>query len=509
MKATRWSVVALILMVFGIGLAMSVHGGEIVVATSADHTISRWEYMGGISPYSTDIFETLVYLDPDHQPHPGLAKSWESIDELTWRLYLRDDVTFHSGAPFNAEACKLAIEAVRDQGITSFLYLNEATVVDEYTIDISTTTAFGAFPEHLSHQAVAMANFAQDADAVVPDGTGPFKYESHIPGQEVVVVKNDNYWGEAAKLDKITFQYIPEAATRVLALQGGQVDVAFDVPFESIQSLETDSTIDVYIKPSGSFHYFSFVLYREPVNDVLVRKAINHAIDRDLIAEFVLEGYAEATQTMVVPQMPWSLANDPSAGYEFNQAEATRLLNAAGWSDSDGDGILDKDGQPLSFQIAVRTGNRPEYVPVAEAVQGMLLEVGIEVELLAVGVGPWISELRGDGTAAMILDYTGTGCAEGDYALSFLWHSEAWMNGNNPVLAAGEYMDTLIEMGLAERDQETRYGIYRAIQWIIQGEAMAVPVHLRVNTAAAGAHVEDFQLWTTDAGVRWREVNVK
>ncbi|MFC2079294.1 ABC transporter substrate-binding protein [Candidatus Bipolaricaulota bacterium] len=498
-----------ILMIVGLCAAVFAQGGEIVVGTSSNHTDARWEYMGGVSPYSSDIFETLVYLDPDHQPHPGLALSWELVDELTWRFFLRDDVQFHSGKEFDAEACKLAIEAVRDQGITSFLFIDEATVVDEYTIDISTTTPFGAFPEHLSHQAVAMANFAQDTEALVPDGTGAFKYESHVSGVELVIVKNENYWGEPAKLDKITFKYIPESVTRVLALQGGQIDIAFDIPYESIPILEADPDTNVYLKPSASLHYFSFVLYREPVNDVLVRKAINHAIDRNLIADFVLEGYVEPAVAMVVPQMPWSLANDPSAGYEYNPAEATRLLTAAGWTDSDGDGILDKDGQPLSFQIAVRTGNRPEYVPVAEAVQGMLRDVGIEVELLAVDVGAWISELRGDGTAAMTLDYTGTGCAEGDYALSFLWHSGAWMNGNNPVLVAGEYMDTLIETGLGESDRDTRYGIYRAIQWIIQGESMAVPLHLRVNTAAAGSHVVDFKLWTTEYGVRWGEVSIE
>ena len=448
-------------------------------------------------------------MDAQQQASPGLAKSWEAIDELTWRFYLRDDVTFHSGKKFDAAACKLAIEAARDQRIVSFLFIDQAVVVDEYTIDISTTKAFGAFPEHLTHQAVAMANMDQDGDVIVPDGTAAFRYESHVLGEELVIVKNEGYWGEPAKLDRITFRYIPDATTRVLALLAGQVDVAFDVPFETIPRLEADPDIDMYLKPSADMHYFTFVLYREPVNDVLVRRAINHAIDRDLIADFVLEGYVEPTQAMVVPQMQWSLAGDPSVGYPYDVEEAKRLLSLAGWIDSDGDGIRDKDGQPLSFQIAVRTGNRPEYVPVGEAVQGMLREVGIDVKLLAVDVGPWVSELLGDGTAAMTLDYTGTGAAEGDYALSFLWHSSAWMNSSNPVAVAGDYMDTLIEMGLAERDREKRYAIYRAIQWIIQGEAMAAPIHLRVNSAAAGSHVQGFELWTTEFGVRWGAVYIK
>ncbi len=346
----------------------------------------RWKFMGGISPYATaGMFEPLLYLAPDMSAHPGLATSWELIDEKTWRFELRQGVRFHSGRPFNAEAARSGLLAsVKHLGI-GFLRIETVTVVGEYTIDIHTTIPMPVLPEWLTHQVTFIANVDQEG-AIVPDGTGPFEFYSIDAGVEFVVVRNEDYWGEAPKLDRITFKVIPDHTTRVIALLAGEVDFITTVPLPDIRRLDKDPEITIYPVVRAWIRNIAFTLFKEPVNDVLVRRAINHAIDREVITDVLLDGMGKVAHNFVIPQMPWSIYHDEPEGFPFDPEKARRLLAEAGWTDTDGDGIVDKDGKPFRISM-ILTVAIPETLPIAEAVQGMLREVGIDLELLVLEGG--------------------------------------------------------------------------------------------------------------------------
>ena len=477
---------------------------ELIVGVTRDPGEARWAYLGGITPYGSGIFETLVYLAPDMTAHPGLATSWEQLDETTWRLYLREGVRFHSGKPFDAEAAKLTLETIRDEGFAAWLYIESVAVVFEHTIDVHTTMPFAAFPEHLTHAVVAMANFDQEGE-LAPDGTGPFKFLKHVAGVETVVVKNEDYWGEKPALERIVYKIIPDHTTRVLALRAGEIDLMLGVPMADVSILEADPTIDVYRKVTPRVHFLTFTLFKEPVTDVLVRRAIAHAIEKDLIVDFVLEGFGEVARSIIVPQMPWSIHSETD-GYPYDPGKCSQLLAEAGWTDTDNDGIVDKEGKPLSITMIVGV-LRPEYIPIAEAVQGMLREVGIDLQLEVLEHGAWIKAFR-EGVHEMALYWAGTSLAEGDYAMPFVFHSSGWANAIAPVMSLGEHVDAAIDGGLGTFDREERYEIYRGIQWTIEEEVVGVPLYYVENIIAAGTHVRGFEMHSTEVSQDWRGVYI-
>ncbi|HSW10803.1 MAG TPA: ABC transporter substrate-binding protein [Bacillota bacterium] len=286
----------------------------LTVAVTGDPFEARWQFFGGIGPLgSGGIFETLVYLTPDMQPAPGLATSWETIDDRTWRFHLRRNVRFHSGRAFDAQAVKESIDAFAANLRPAFLQIESATVVDDYTIDIRNTMPFPAFPEQMSHPQGIIVNLGHKdaAGAVLPDGTGPFKYESHVVGQELVIVRNDDYWGREARLERVTLRIIPDHMTRIMALRAGEIDIAQRIPMPDVEGLEQDPTMIVYRVVTPMIRHMAFTLFREPVNDVRVRRAIAHAIDPQAIVDGILLGIAgEVAHSLIIPQMPWSIHDE-------------------------------------------------------------------------------------------------------------------------------------------------------------------------------------------------------
>ena len=461
----------------------------LTVGLISDTFAERWEFFGGTGPYdSGGIFESLVYLTPDMQHEPGLATSWEAIDDRTWRFHLRRNVRFHSGRPFNAQAAKESLDAFVANLRPAFLQIESVTVVDDYTIDIRNTIPFPGFPENMSHPLISIANLNHKdaAGTILPDGTGPFKYESHVVGQELVIVRNDDYWGREARLARIRFRVIPDHMTRIMALRAGEIDIAQRIPMPDVDGLRRDPAVIVYEVRVPMIRHVAFTLFREPVNDIRVRQAIAHAIDSQAIVDGVLLGLGgRRARSLIIPQMTWSI-HEEVEGYAFDPARAKDLLAEVGWTDTDADGIVDRDGQPFRIRLLLGA-HTPMAIPVGEAVQGMLRDIGIDLELVPLERAAYWTATD-EGTHEVVLVHNGMAAGTGEILLGRAHRNSSW-NRVAPIWWMGEEMDALLDRAMSAFDRDERYELYREVQRRFYEQVVLVPINYMLEYDASGPHV--------------------
>ncbi len=223
------------------------------------------------------MVENLIYLAEDGTLQPALAESWEPAEDgMSWFLNLREGVTFHDGTPFNAEAVKynldrfLAMGDFEGEEPAPFAFLlgqvNEVEAVDEYTVQIHLDNVFAPIASHLSHSFIGMHSpdslEALDAGEFVeaPVGTGPFSFVTWDRGDQIVMERNDDYWGGAPELDSVTFKFVPEAGSRVIMLETGEAHAIMAVPPTEIDRLDAMDDIDVVFQTSVRLIYIGFNL---------------------------------------------------------------------------------------------------------------------------------------------------------------------------------------------------------------------------------------------------------
>jgi len=474
-------------------------GGTLVVATLWDpSTLTAANVCGGVSPYGTNIYEPLVFVDNDMNIHQGLAKSWKRMDDYTWRFYLREGVKFHDGTTFDADVAKFSFDRLLDDPVISAflggdLYIDKDSikVVDDYTIDITTGKPLGNVPGILANARTVM--ISPNIDALgEPCGTGPFKFEDMIPMQTLELVRNEQYWGDGPKLEKLTIKTIFDPSTKVMALEAGEVDLIYGVPRAGVSSLEANLDIQVFEKMMPSTTALYVNAKRALLSDVRVRKAINYAINKDDIVEYIFEGIGQSAKSTVSPVISWS-ADDELDGYAYNPAKAEELLAEAGWADTDGDGYLDKDGQTLEIGLVFLPTMVPEHQPCAEVIQDQLKDVGIEVELVSIEWGSYWDIFMGE-QFDMFLDIWFAIDGDGSSLLHEPYHSEGGCHvGYN--LSKQALVDELIDVGRATSDPDIAAENFREVQKIVvDEEAAAVPLIYDYEVVAAKNSVKEFEI---------------
>ncbi len=452
----------------------------------------------------TSVYDPLVWQNLDGEFVPGLAESWSvSDDGRTYTFHLRRDVKFHDGTPFNAQAVKFNFERITNPETQSqkavFMLgpYDRTEVVDDYTVEVHLKEPYAPFLDAVSQVYVGMASptavqkWGTDYQ-MHQVGTGPFVMKEYIPKDHLTLVRNPDYnWAPTifahqgpAYLDEIEFRFYVEPATRALALEGGEAQVVGEIPPQDAQRLADDPAfrlIPVAV-PGMSLQLFMNT-ERPPTDDLRVRQALLYATDRAAIVQAIFKEYSPVAYG---PLSAVTLGYDEQlkTRYPHDPDKAASLLDEAGWSDSDGDGVRDKDGQPLTLETYLMGwGFMPE---VGQLLQAQLKEVGVELKSQVVAYPAALQAAR-EGKHNLI-PFTLSSSDPG--ILRTFFHSKNADGGFNWAKVRDPELDTLLEQGSRTLDEQQRVALYAQAQQRIMDQALIIPIRDYVNLNAASAQVE-------------------
>jgi peptide/nickel transport system substrate-binding protein len=441
------------------------------------------------------VFDTVVKSGDNLQLEPGLAESWTPIDDTTWEFKLRKGVKFHDGSDFTAEDVKFSIERIPlvtgpNPATIYVRRVKEAIVVDPYTLRVKTDGPAPTLPNDfirlfvVSHAAAkdfstkdtANEGFNTGKAAI---GTGPYKFVSWTPKEQLVLERFDGYWGEKQPWEKVIRKELPNDATRLAQLKAGQVDIIARAPAADVPQLEKDPKIRVTKTDSVYMFYLEFdfrdkpaqitakdgsALAENPLKNPKVREAIDIAIDREALAEVALEGMGKPATQLVTPNIFGYDASIPVTKPDPKRAK--QLLAEAGY--------------PNGFKIVFNFTNDglPGDRAVGTSITQMLTGIGLDVQANAIPGAVW-SPARTRGEFSFAMGGWGTLTGESNYTLSSLIHT------NNPALKLGAFnvraysnpaIDKLIQAAGTEMDEAKRKAMLLEAAQMVAKDRPSLPV---------------------------------
>ncbi|HQJ30061.1 MAG TPA: peptide-binding protein [Syntrophales bacterium] len=425
------------------------------------------------------VYNGLVKYDRNLKIVGDLAESWEiSPDGLNIVFHLRKGVKWHDGHPFTAQDVQFTYQVTIDPKTPTayagdFLKVKKLTVLDDHTVRVSYDKPFApalmswsspVLPRHL----LAGQDIISSPLSRHPVGTGPYRFREWVAGQKIVLAANPDYFEGRPYIDGYIMRIIPDTATMFLELRAGGIDQMGLTPLQYTRQTENNLFRKQYRKYrylSFSYVYMGYNLKNPLFADRRVRQAIAYAVDKEEMIRGVLLGLG---QPATGPYKPGTWAyNGRVRTYPYDPGRAKALLAEAGWRDSDGDGILDRDGKPFTFEIITNQGNEVR-AKCAEIIQKQLADVGIKVKIRilewAAFVNDFINKRRFEAT---ILGWS----IPQDPDIYDVWHSsKTGPDELNFISYKNDEVDRLIEKGRGVFDRKERKKCYDRIQEILAEE---------------------------------------
>lgn len=501
-------------LVLAAALSVTMLAGCGSTATTAGSTNKTLVFAQGADPRGLDpayvddgesakvmvnIYEGLVkYKTGSTEVEPCLATSWKvSDDGKEYTFKLRKNVKFQDGTPFNADAVVFSVsrqlppKATDDMPYASFTFGPVAKVekVDDYTVKFTLTAPYTPFLANLAMclaaPIVSPAAVQKYGDKFIehPVGTGAFKFVSWEKGQSVTLTRNDNYWGEKAKVSKLVFKITAENSVRASEMITGSTDAMDGVDPNDIKKLQS-SGVKIYKSKGMNVNYMAFNCSRAPFNDPKLREAVSHAINREELVKYLYQGYSEVANSPLPSFIPGY--NKDVQPYKYDPELAKSMLKDAGKSN-------------LKIKIITYSNPRP-YNPVngqklAEAVQNYLSKVGITADIV---VYPWTEykqkAAQGEGDI-MFYGWTGDN-GDADNFLS-LFDSKEIKSTLNAAKYSNPQVDALLEQGRTLPNGDARNKVYQQIQEIVTKDAPWLPISYADDLAAYSSKVTGFSYHPT------------
>jgi peptide/nickel transport system substrate-binding protein len=489
------------------GQAQAKAGGKIVLAARQDidtldpHITNR----AATRKILIQFMDTLTVISPkDGKVSPGLAESWDvSRDGKTYTLRLRKAVKFHDGTPFDAAAVKFTFDRIQEPlgapGVArAFLGPYEgADVIDAHTVRVRFKSAYAPFLRMAGLTPLApisptaVKKMGQDFSRR-PVGTGPFMVKEWVPKSHVTLVRNPDYrWAPAtaghqgpAYIEEITWRFVPEATTRTAVLQTGEANIAEDLSYADVAALERNADVRILRGvPAGTPWTIFPNVQRFPTNDVAVRRALHHAIDKDAIARAVFQGQSQAAGSLIQPPTPGYVPVAKEL-FPYDQARARKILDDAGWKPG-ADGIRVKEGKRLELLWIFGTNNG--YEEMAPLVQGMAREVGIDLQI------------REEPRVQMYEAWRKSQHNIGELnwwfpdpsILTTNFHTSRLQAFNPPRLSDPE-VDKLLDQASAMVDEGPRLELYKKIQRLLIEMGAGIPLVDQVSVVGVRKEIRDY-----------------
>lgn len=457
---------------------------ELTVAYKRDrYSIDESRFTFTLRRPAAQIVETAVRPDASFAPQPLLFDRWSHAGGV-YDVSVRPDVTFSDGAPFDADAAIAALK-LYGQSRSNFLQIEPESFEKTGPLSFRFRSATGSalVIENMTHRGTSLFSTAGDR-AVGPIGTGPYMLERYEPKQSVTVVRNPGYWGEPPLIDRLTFRFIDDDQTRLLALLNGEIDVIGEVTPQMLLSAPTDGSVALH--ESRPVRYVALLANLngaapyDILKDRAVREALALAIDREAIAA-VLYGGRGVPAKGILPGWMFDLGEDHVQGFGFDPARASALLQAAGWIHGS-DGVRVKDGRRLTLRLVAAYPNVSTVKPMPEMLEQMFAAVGIDVDLVEVDDDGVYNETYLDaGAADLFMEFASNNNTDPTYLLNNLFTSTTpW--GGYKFTAPGPHVDALLAEARAAQDRETVIAKVRAAhRAIVQDDLAAIPILLVPN----------------------------
>ena len=349
------------------------------------------------------IFNGLVKYDKDINLVGDLARSWEiSSDKREITFHLRENVYWHDGEQFSAEDVKFTYEKLIDPQVRTpysgdFERINKVEIVDSFTIKVSYKQPFSPglsswgmsiMPKHiLKDHDLNNTEFSRN-----PIGTGPYRFKKWITQEKIELVANKDYFEGSPFISRIITRIIPDSDTLFLELQTKNVDWMSLTPLQFKKKTNKDffkNNFNKFRTQAFQYTYLGYNLNDVRFKDKRVRQALNYAVDKQELINGVLLGFGRVCTGPFIPES-WAY-NDKVADVEFNPKKAKIILKQAGWSDTDSDGIIDKNNEPFEFTLITNQGNDLR-IRSAEIIQRRLADIGIKMKIKVIEWSSFLSE---------------------------------------------------------------------------------------------------------------------
>jgi peptide/nickel transport system substrate-binding protein len=435
------------------------------------------------------VFDALVQKDEHFNLKPMLAESWEIPDPLTYIFHIRRGVTFHDGRPLTARDVKYTLDSMRNGTVrtpkaATFRPIKSIETPDDYTVVIHLSEPFAAMLWNVSDGAIGIVPAgADDKFNRAPIGSGAFRFVGQEQDKDVVIARNDRYWGAEPHIERVDFIVVPDTTTRALELRKGSADAAINaLTSDTVLALQREPTLDVTTAPGTIYTYLAPNL-RDPIlKDARVRQAIAYAIDRDQIIQYIWRGFARPANSILPPQH-WAYDAD-AARYPHDPARARQLLDAAGYPERNG----------VRFHLTLKTSTDEYNRLVAAVLQQQLRDVGIALEIRTYEFATWYADIV-KGAFQLFTGLRWIGGNEDPDIFEYVFHSASVPPRRaNRGFYANPRVDALIEHARGEVDQQKRRTSYLAVQQILNQDLPYIHLWYLDNVLVHNRRVRNVRL---------------
>ncbi len=437
------------------------------------------------------LYSGLVELNENLEPQPDLAESWEQKDATTIVFHLRKDVKWHDGTPFTSADVKYTYETILDKDFGSaarsrYVPIKEILTPDDYTVQFNLSEPYAPLLTYLDHKIVPQSAKDNPGFAENPIGTGPYKFVSWSKNSVIKLTANESYFGGAPATKNIEIYTIPDNTTRVSALEAGDVDfIHSPLSPQDIPRMKENDKVVVYQTNGLGVTFVNFNHQAELLKDKNVRIGLAHMIDKDTISKEIYQGMDTPANGPVLPAS-WAFSPDIK-DYPYDPAKGLKILNDAGWKDTDGDGILDKNGKKLKVKLSTHTED-PNRMQALEFIQNTFTSNGIEAEVSTFEWATFSADMTAGNYEIAIVGLLNIN--DPDRGMYIQFHTGGGQN-------YGKYsypeLDALLDKGRATTEQSERAKIYQQAAQTINDEVMWRTLVFQGYVAMYNKNLEGFK----------------
>ncbi len=434
------------------------------------------------------IFDALVRRDEHYNLQPSLAEKWEIPDPLTYVFHLRHGVEFHNGEPLTARDVKWTLDSLLSGKLISpkastYNSVKSIETPDEWTVVLHLSTPYASLLWNLSDGAFGVVPYGSTGSfSQQPIGSGPFKFVSARQDRDLLIERNDFYWGEKPKVKRVRFIVVPDDTTRALELRKGSGDVLTNaLPADTVRAVQREPELKTEITPGSNYAYLALNT-RDPIlKDVRVRQAIAYAIDRKTIIHYLMGDMAHEANSVLPPQS-WAY-NANAKDYAFDPERANLILDQAGYPKKSG----------YRFQLTMKTSTDGTTRVLAAVLQQQLRAIGIDLQIRTFEFATFYSDVSKGAYQIHSLRWIG-GNQDPDIFESIFATASFAPKRQNRTYYSNPQVDALIQQGRSTVEQKQRQQAYVTLQEILDHDVPYINLWYFDNVVVHTRRVRNLQV---------------